>query len=244
MRAAAAAAMRDADLERLAQLLDQRAVPFRGMDLERLDGYLSALVVGPEPVLPSEWTPAVWGGKPPRWSTTDEAERVHRLLMELWNDVVRRVALFPERLRAIDLPLITQPDLSPAQALQPSAIGVDWALGFMAGVRLRADAWAAWVDAEPWIADALAEITVLSTFDTADSDAASDASHAPLTERERLDIVAQIPALLHDLNVYRFDRLTPREPVRRAPIAGRNEPCPCGSGMKFKKCCGAPGKLH
>lgn len=28
-------------------------------------------------------------------------------------------------------------------------------------------------------------------------------------------------------------------PVREAPdAAGRNDPCPCGSGMKFKKCCG------
>jgi hypothetical protein len=30
------------------------------------------------------------------------------------------------------------------------------------------------------------------------------------------------------------------EPYRRAsPKVGRNEPCPCGSGRKFKKCCGA-----
>jgi uncharacterized protein YecA (UPF0149 family) len=28
-------------------------------------------------------------------------------------------------------------------------------------------------------------------------------------------------------------------PVRReAPKVGRNEPCPCGSGKKFKSCCG------
>jgi SEC-C motif-containing protein len=26
---------------------------------------------------------------------------------------------------------------------------------------------------------------------------------------------------------------------REAPKVGRNEPCPCGSGKKFKKCCGA-----
>lgn len=33
---------------------------------------------------------------------------------------------------------------------------------------------------------------------------------------------------------------TTLEPYRRAsPKAGRNEPCPCGSGRKFKKCCGA-----
>ncbi|MFP5258429.1 MAG: SEC-C metal-binding domain-containing protein, partial [Acidobacteriota bacterium] len=23
-----------------------------------------------------------------------------------------------------------------------------------------------------------------------------------------------------------------------APQAGRNDPCPCGSGKKFKRCCG------
>lgn len=26
--------------------------------------------------------------------------------------------------------------------------------------------------------------------------------------------------------------------VRREPKVGRNDPCPCGSGKKFKKCCG------
>ena len=28
-----------------------------------------------------------------------------------------------------------------------------------------------------------------------------------------------------------------RQPVPTAPKVGRNEPCPCGSGRKFKKCC-------
>jgi hypothetical protein len=29
-----------------------------------------------------------------------------------------------------------------------------------------------------------------------------------------------------------------RKPVRARPTVGRNEPCPCGSGKKFKQCCG------
>lgn len=29
------------------------------------------------------------------------------------------------------------------------------------------------------------------------------------------------------------------QPVRQGPKIGRNEPCPCGSGKKYKKCCGA-----
>ena len=28
-----------------------------------------------------------------------------------------------------------------------------------------------------------------------------------------------------------------REPARPAPKIGRNDPCPCGSGKKFKRCC-------
>lgn len=31
--------------------------------------------------------------------------------------------------------------------------------------------------------------------------------------------------------------LIEREPIVAAPRIGRNEPCPCGSGKKFKKCC-------
>jgi SWIM/SEC-C metal-binding protein len=31
--------------------------------------------------------------------------------------------------------------------------------------------------------------------------------------------------------------LLAREPARALPKVGRNDPCPCGSGKKFKKCC-------
>jgi SEC-C motif domain protein len=34
--------------------------------------------------------------------------------------------------------------------------------------------------------------------------------------------------------------LLQRQPLRRAASPGRNDPCPCGSGRKYKKCCGAP----
>jgi uncharacterized protein YecA (UPF0149 family) len=28
------------------------------------------------------------------------------------------------------------------------------------------------------------------------------------------------------------------KPIKGSAAAGRNDPCPCGSGKKFKKCCG------
>jgi uncharacterized protein YecA (UPF0149 family) len=39
----------------------------------------------------------------------------------------------------------------------------------------------------------------------------------------------------------RFRRMelppTPTQMTRKPPRIGRNDPCPCGSGAKFKKCC-------
>ncbi len=35
------------------------------------------------------------------------------------------------------------------------------------------------------------------------------------------------------------EMVKPKPMVREEPKVGRNSPCPCGSGQKFKKCCGA-----
>jgi preprotein translocase subunit SecA len=37
------------------------------------------------------------------------------------------------------------------------------------------------------------------------------------------------------------DQQTVQQVVRGAEKIGRNDPCPCGSGKKYKKCCGAQG---
>ena len=39
--------------------------------------------------------------------------------------------------------------------------------------------------------------------------------------------------------VYVDGEINPKASPRRAGKVGRNQPCPCGSGQKYKKCCGA-----
>ncbi len=39
------------------------------------------------------------------------------------------------------------------------------------------------------------------------------------------------------LDAFRRDGSVRGETVRRGAVTGRNDPCPCGSGRKFKKCC-------
>ena len=42
-----------------------------------------------------------------------------------------------------------------------------------------------------------------------------------------------------EYGVYDEPRETPRKPLERTK-PGRNDPCPCGSGKKYKRCCGSP----
>ena len=38
--------------------------------------------------------------------------------------------------------------------------------------------------------------------------------------------------------MYVEGRMNPKPPPRQVDKVGRNDPCPCGSGRKYKKCCG------
>ena len=55
----------EAEYDTLEAFFGSNAVPQDCMDLEMLDGYLTAVVSGPEAIQPSEWLPQVWsdGGR-------------------------------------------------------------------------------------------------------------------------------------------------------------------------------------
>ena len=233
----------DAQIERLAELLEQRAVPFKGFNLEALDGFLSALVVSPSLVMPSEWEPAVWGGKSPRWDSPEEALEVHQLLMGHWNMCAARVRHGEDDLPDHLAPLMwlpEDPELTGEEALHEDDldVGHDWALGFFDGVALREAEWDRWLDENDWLEEIFDHLDRLATGEILDTDDPT-APATPLSYSERLAIVVSLPGMLADLNHHRVDALTPRAPIRRDPAPGRNDPCPCGSGKKHKKCCGA-----
>jgi uncharacterized protein YecA (UPF0149 family) len=56
------------------------------------------------------------------------------------------------------------------------------------------------------------------------------------------EAVAEIPHHVHGPDCNHDHHREPLAPYRRAaPKLGRNDPCYCGSGRKFKKCHGADG---
>ena len=73
-------------------------------------------------------------------------------------------------------------------------------------------------------------------------------SNTMLPDETRATIVEELPNIVRMIASYW--RNPPAAPARKSPLRsskiGRNEPCPCGSGKKYKKCCGAsrPPTIH
>jgi hypothetical protein len=66
------------------------ATPDECMDIVTLDGFLTALAIGPDLVPPSVWLPVVWGReKEPVFESAAQAERIIAILLRRFNDIGR-----------------------------------------------------------------------------------------------------------------------------------------------------------
>ena len=236
----------DADIDRLDQYLAAHCAATGGMpDAEALDGFLCAVVAAPEPILPSEWMGTVWG---PGHAFADEdiAKEMIEALMRHYNAVVARIRdpasakgePTNELLPLVALPAVDpdDPDSVPDMDDTGLLVGALWAHGFALGRELRRDAWDALVADWEDLDEALMDIDDLM-LGLEDEDAARGGLP---TLAERLNIVQSIPSLLHGLYLDAQQQAAPpAEPIRReGPKVGRNDPCPCGSGRKYKHCHG------
>ncbi|AXK73242.1 YecA family protein [Lysobacter sp. TY2-98] len=226
----------DAQIERLSELLDQRAVPFKGFNLEALDGYLTALALSPEAVTFEEWETPVWGSTP-RWADEDEARDVRALLATHAATAEQRVRYGDDDLPDTYAPLLWLPENLDEHEDDELDVGRDWAMGFFRAVELREAAWEKWLDENDWIEEIFDLLDRLASGEVVAEDPTQPGT--PIAYKERLEIIGSLPGMLNDLHHHRIEALTPREPIRRAETPERNAPCPCGSGKKYKKCCGA-----
>lgn len=219
------------DNDRLAELL----LRFRhegAMNLEEVDGYFAALVCAPSLVLPSGYLPEILGGecREPVWKSQEETQCFFDLLMHYWNGVVSRLSSGDAYLPY----LLEHPD--------GSIYGNEWAHGFMRGIVLGEDDWREFFRDESQFG---LMIPILALHHEHDPDPEMRSYAEPVSAELREKLLAGLSASV--MEIYR--RLAPAREMNASARAasadsvpyskiGRNEPCPCGSGKKYKRCCG------
>ncbi len=208
-------------LEELDAFLMSDDAPDNCMMLSDLDGYLTAVAIGPELIMPSEWLPHVWGGASAEFKSEDQARRVLGAIMGRYNEILDILAHEPE---------VFEPILYENRKTG-EMVAADWADGFLIGVQLRARAWQALFNSDEGML--FAPIAAFMLGD--DGGYMLTPEHDADIEAFRAQAGDLIPVAV--TGMYQFFRKA-RAYFEGSTKLGRNDPCFCGSGKKFKKCCG------
>lgn len=220
-------------LSRSLKQLDKELIALgdEAMLIEELDGFFAGLLVCPELIMPSDWLPVVWnregGDRDSPFDNLDHANRVLALVMEHYNSVARALMERPDR-------------YSPLFVVDKRNGDVLWELwieGFEKAVKLNPVAWQRLLGADADTAAAMSGLLALADV----ADRVPDDKFEALSRAAPDNIARWVVAL----NEWRLANchLLPGAPIPRqspAPTGkvGRNDPCPCGSGKKYKRCCG------
>ena len=106
------------------------------MSIDALDGFFTALVIGPSMVLPSEWIPFVLGGEmDDAFLSVEEAQNIMQLLMRYMNSIA---SAFQDDADEF-VPIFECCDFETPE--DERAAATSWALGFILGIALRFDEW-------------------------------------------------------------------------------------------------------
>jgi uncharacterized protein len=210
----------------------------QGMTLDTLDGFLHALAIGPETVMPSRWLPKVWGlddgGMMPPMDSLEQVNHLMGLIMRHHNSIIWGFEQSPPVFAPV------WPTFGYSASDEEDAEG--WAHGFTEGVKLKLAAW------QPVLRDPQGQQWYHPIALLGDEDAPHEWDDLIRTPEQRAKLTAQIENSVLKIHAY---WLPLRQAIAERQTAqamstkvGRNEPCPCGSGKKFKKCCGSPVDLH
>jgi uncharacterized protein len=130
----------DAELDRLGDFL-KSCKGGKAMNVEALDGFFSALIAGPETVMPSEYYGEVFGGEMSdacEFRSLDEANEILGLMMRHWNGIAATL-----HKGEIHVPMIFEDEKGELH-------GNDWARGFMRGMQMRHNAWSELINDEKY----------------------------------------------------------------------------------------------
>ncbi len=233
-------ALSDDDIHAIDMLLAAVPEPFETVDAVLLDGYLAGVLVQPVLVPPEQWLPPIFGtngmpdGDTPGWSAEQHDQLIGLITRrkdEIWRGILEDGWFDPI------VPVIEDDDGNPVTGKEAMEGLGYWAAGFE---------WA--LDNFPQLEEAgLAGVPDLLDSiwrHLPEQDETQQAMTKALDDEHPLNSLdAAIEALVFD--VVDLAEIAVKEShkvetvVRDAPKVGRNDPCPCGSGRKYKQCHGA-----
>jgi uncharacterized protein len=246
----------DAEIDAL-QTICQRLNGFgTELSVEYVDGWLTALACVPRVVPRDEWLALLGDDAFDRaYADPDDAAPALAALdarLRVLASQLHPEALYdaPDQLRLS--PLMTAWDdatrgeqvsaghLDAEQADNWLRTGVVWAEGFQGATEALAADWPAPdPDTEEGAFHALCLSHVFALLLPPAELEAYLAEEYPAQTLTRDDLVDEACFAVQDLRLFWIEHL-PKPPTRRVgPQPGRNDPCPCGSGKKYKKCHGA-----
>ncbi|HZV55744.1 MAG TPA: UPF0149 family protein [Rhodocyclaceae bacterium] len=221
----------DDELQELEDFLNSDALGEEGMDIAMLDGFLTALAVGPNTLPPSRWLPVIWDREDMVWESKQQAERIMSLVFRHANAILFYLRDDPDTFEPILYEREHEGKVVP--------IIDEWCTGFVRGIALDEEAWRPLMDAEEGD-DMLYPILLYGT----EAGLEELRNHPELAARHE-ELAASLGDCVMAIHNWWLPTRKEKSTVRRDEAkVGRNDLCPCGSGKKFKKCCGSPEKLH
>jgi uncharacterized protein len=218
---------RDSPMTVWLRLMASPAAPKTGLSPLELDGYLTGVIVAPQaaPIPPSRWIAGLWGDAEPVFDDDAQIDLVARAVMGRHSALVLDIERGLERLQ-VDHICDYRPMFMSSAGKPTHETVRRWAKGFWRATTLALDAWCALAE------DDRANILIEPFVDFFDPD---DRGSIEIPDDVILDeSAAAIPRAILALRALAamYRRWNP--PAK----TGRNDPCPCGSGQKYKRCCG------
>jgi uncharacterized protein len=224
-------ALDEAEFDALESLLVSDTVPADCMNLEMLDGYLAAIACAPQPIPVERWMPGVWSAEEETMSfgSGSGMQRAIALVLRYHNEVVTTL-LAEEGWE----PFCYAPD----EADDAPAIGEEWAAGFDQGLECWPEDWDAGLSEVQADAVRARLEAVMAPWESEDAGLADDATRLDWL-RAAADGARALAAEWIALGRPGAAPVAVPAAAAKAGGPGRNDPCPCGSGKKYKHCCGA-----
>lgn len=219
-------------LGELEDFLMSENAPEDCMQLSDLDGFLAGVVVGPDLIMPSEWVPVIWVNGEPNFDDEKQAARIMGTIMGRYNEIIHQLDDEP----GTYMPIVYSDSDGRLQA-------ADWAEGFMDAFGLRVDAW------DPLFSDEDHKYLMAPIMALLHDKDGKPFINGTLEEMKeiRKESSQSLPFVIKDIYDYWKARRDPLEDTEAllndnsrifGKKVGRNKQCPCGSGRKYKRCCG------